>query len=79
MEIGMEMIDDCMTKGTFGEDERRPAGFGIESGVSGKVRDGSGSGSVAQSCIGTVRDGSGLVGIGSEGVGMFRSITVSPL
>jgi hypothetical protein len=59
MEIRMETIDDCVTKGMFGEDERRPAGFGIESRVSGKVWDDSGSGSVAWSCIGTVRDGSG--------------------
>ena len=29
MEIGMETIDNRVTKGTFGEDERRPAGFGI--------------------------------------------------
>ena len=62
MEIRMETIDDHVTKGTFGEDERRLAGFGIESKVSRKVR-----------------DGSVLVGMGSEGVGMFRSITATPL
>jgi hypothetical protein len=35
MEIGMEMIDDRVTKRTFGEGERRPARFRIESGMSG--------------------------------------------
>ena len=35
MEIGMETIDDRVTKGTFSKGERQPARFGIESGMSG--------------------------------------------
>ena len=68
MEIRMETIDDCVTKGTFGEDERRLARFGIRSGMSGEVWDGSGSGSAARNCVGTVRDGSGS---GRRGSGCF--------
>ena len=63
-------------QGNIREDERRPAGFGIESGLSGKVRDGSGSGLVARSCIGTVWDGSGWLGIGRDRVGGGRDVSV---
>ena len=76
MEIGMETIDDHVTKGTFGKGERRPVGFGIESGMSGEVRDGSGSGSVARSCVGTVRDGSEWLSIGRDRVGGGRNVSV---
>ena len=72
MEIGMEALDDRVTKGTFGEDEQRPARFGM---VPARAR----LLGVMSDRLGMAQDGSGLVGVGSEKVRMFQSITVSPL
>ena len=44
--------------------------------MSGEVRDGSGSGSVAQCCVGTVRDGSEGLGIGQDRVGGGWNVSV---
>ena len=44
--------------------------------MSGKVRDGSGSASVARGCIGTVWDGSGWLGIGRDRVGGGWDVSV---
>ena len=73
MEIGMETIDNRVTKGTFGEGERLPARLGIESGMSGEVRDGS----VRDRLLGMMsvrfgmgRNGSGLGRRGSECFGL---------
>ena len=76
MEIGMETIDDRVTKGMFGEDEQRPARFGIGSRMSGEVRDGLGSGSAVRSYVGQVRDGSEWLGIGRDRVGRGRDVSV---